>query len=127
MEVSSHLAPLRGLTFTYLPLACHSAVNLFSLSFQQLSQPVHIDVTHGYAKCSQRLSPGPRVREAKSRSSLIWIPLRLSPETLLSPKHPLVQGEGPCQGTFISVTVHSPSMSKQQMGEHCFLLLSCPG
>ena len=35
-------------------------------------------------------SPGPRVREAKSRGSWIWTPLCLSPQTLLSPKHPLV-------------------------------------
>ena len=72
-EVSSRLAPLRGQTFIpLLQLACHYAANLFSLSTQQTSQPVHIDVTHGCAMRSQRqqvLGPESEKQSAGAPSS----------------------------------------------------------
>ena len=49
-----------------------------------------------------------------------------NPETVLPPNSPYYMGRGQVKAFFLQATVHSPSMSKQLMGEHCFLLLSCP-
>ena len=53
-------------------------------------------------------------------------PLCLSPETVLSPKYSLVQGDGLDRGIFLAGNCPQYLHVKVADVEHCFLLLSCP-